>query len=68
MIMFEAEPIRDSQGNQWSKTELKCWRSARQLFQVHYVIQKNFSTLDGGENSTWLTQQYTQCRATVVDL
>ncbi|KAG7241817.1 hypothetical protein INR49_024787, partial [Caranx melampygus] len=26
---------------------------------VHYVIQKNFSTLDGGENSTWLTQKYT---------
>lgn len=46
MIMYEAEPIRDSHGNQWSKTELKCWRSANQLLQVHYVIWKNSSTLD----------------------
>lgn len=44
MIMYKAEPIRDSQGNQWSKTELKCWRSARQPFQGHDVIPKNFST------------------------
>lgn len=34
MILYEAEHIRDSQGNQWNKTELKGWCSAHQRFQV----------------------------------
>lgn len=73
MIMYEAEPIRDSQGNQWSKTELKCWHYAHQLFQVHYVIPKNLSTLEKEKNHTWLHTEtlfdavmkvLSQCRTT----
>lgn len=46
MIMYEAEHIKDSQGNQWSKKELKWWDFAHQLFQVRHFIWKNFSSPD----------------------
>lgn len=54
MIMFEAEPIRDSQGNQWSKTELKCWRIHCSRSTTSF---QRTSQLRRGENGTWFTQR-----------
>lgn len=59
MIMYEAEHIKDSRGNQWSKQELKWWDFAHQLFQVppHHLKE-----LLKSRSCTWFTREFNNAK------